>query len=72
MYKVYDEWPLIAREQYGSDLEPIDFDKITHIVFAGHGNSYLNDLFIGDLNFNSANIGQLINDFKLGKRQKVA
>ena len=46
MYKVYDEWPLIAREQYGSDLEPIDFDKITHIVFAGMGGSgAISDIF---------------------------
>ena len=46
MYEVYDEWPLIAREQYGSDLEPIDFDKITHIVFAGMGGSgAISDIF---------------------------
>jgi len=46
MYEVYDEWPLIAREQYGSDLEPIDFDKIAHIVFAGMGGSgAISDIF---------------------------
>ena len=26
-----------AREQNGSDLEPIDFDNIAHIVFADMG-----------------------------------
>jgi len=46
IYKVYDEWPQIAREQYESDLEPIDFDKISHIVFAGMGGSgAISDIF---------------------------
>jgi len=37
MYKVYDIWPQIAREQYETDLNGIDFDGITHVVFAGMG-----------------------------------
>jgi len=46
MYKVYDEWPQIAKEQYESDLESIDFDKISHIVFAGMGGSgAISDIF---------------------------
>jgi len=46
MYKVYDEWPQIAREYYESDLEPIDFDNISHIVFAGMGGSgAISDIF---------------------------
>lgn len=46
MYQVYDEWPLIAREQYESDLESIDFDKIEHVVFAGMGGSgAISDIF---------------------------
>jgi len=46
MCQVYDEWPQIAREQYESDLEPIDFDKIEHIVFVGMGGSgALSDIF---------------------------
>ena len=39
MYKVYDNWPQIAKEAYESDLEPIDFENIDHIVFAGMGGS---------------------------------
>lgn len=39
MYKIYDEWPQIARNVWESDLEVIHFDEINHIVFAGMGGS---------------------------------
>ncbi len=39
MYKVYDRWPQIAREFYESNLEPIDFKDIDHVVFSGMGGS---------------------------------
>jgi glucose/mannose-6-phosphate isomerase len=39
MYKVYDQWPNIARESYSSSQDVVDFDKIDHIVFAGMGGS---------------------------------
>jgi glucose/mannose-6-phosphate isomerase len=39
MYKIYDQWPKIAKDAYNSDLEPIDFKNIDHIVFAGMGGS---------------------------------
>ena len=39
MYKIYDQWPKIAKDAYDSDLEPIDFKNIHHIVFAGMGGS---------------------------------
>jgi len=39
MYKVYDIWPQIACEQYETDLNGIDFGKISHVVFAGMGGS---------------------------------
>ena len=39
MYKVYDQWPNIAREAYSSSQDVVDFDKIDHIVFAGMGGS---------------------------------
>ena len=39
MYKVYDKWPEIARESFESNQEPVDFDGIDHIVFAGMGGS---------------------------------
>jgi glucose/mannose-6-phosphate isomerase len=46
MYKVYDKWPEIARESYDSELEPLDFHDIDHIVFAGMGGSgAIGDLF---------------------------
>jgi len=46
MYKVYDRWPQIAKEAYESDLEPIDFENIDHIVFSGMGGSgALGDIF---------------------------
>ena len=39
IHKVYDNWPKIAREAYESDLEPIEFKYIDHIVFVGMGGS---------------------------------
>ena len=46
MHKVYDKWPEIAREAYESDLEPVDYNGIDHIVFAGMGGSgAIGDLF---------------------------
>ena len=39
MYVVYDKWPEIARESFGSDQDSINFDDIDHIVFAGMGGS---------------------------------
>jgi len=46
MYKVYDIWPQIAREQYETELSGIDFGKISHVVFAGMGGSgAISDIF---------------------------
>jgi len=46
MYKVYDRWPEIARESFESNQEPVDFDGIEHIVFAGMGGSgAIGDIF---------------------------
>ena len=46
MYKIYDKWPEIARESFESEQEPIDFQNIDHIVFAGMGGSgAIGDLF---------------------------
>ena len=39
MYKIYDQWPQISKDAYNSDLEPVDFKNIDHIVFAGMGGS---------------------------------
>jgi len=46
MFEVYDKWPEIAKQSYNSDLHPIDFEKINHIVFAGMGGSgAIGDIF---------------------------
>ncbi len=46
MYKVYDKWPEIAKESYNTDLAPVNFEKISHIVLAGMGGSgTINDIF---------------------------
>jgi len=46
IYKVYDIWPQIAREQYDTDLNGIDFGEISHVVFAGMGGSgAISDIF---------------------------
>ncbi|MEX0861691.1 SIS domain-containing protein [Nitrosopumilus sp.] len=46
MYKIYDSWPEIARKSFESHHEPVDFDNIDHIVFAGMGGSgAIGDMF---------------------------
>lgn len=46
IHKVYDNWAQIAKEAYASNMEPVSFQDINHIVFAGMGGSgSLGDLF---------------------------
>ena len=46
MYKIYDDWPNLAKKAYNSDLEPANFKNINHIIFAGMGGSgAMGDLF---------------------------
>jgi glucose/mannose-6-phosphate isomerase len=46
MYKVYDNWPNLAKDAYSSTLESENFEGIDHIVFAGMGGSgAIGDLF---------------------------
>ena len=46
MYKIYDDWPNLAKKAYDSDLESVNFKNIDHIVFAGMGGSgTIGDLF---------------------------
>ena len=50
MYKIYDDWPNLAKKAYASDLEPANFENIDHIVFAGMGGSgAIGDLFVSIL-----------------------
>tara|TARA_Y100001960_G_scaffold321693_1_gene396883 strand:+ start:1140 stop:1352 length:213 start_codon:yes stop_codon:yes gene_type:complete len=39
MYKIYDDWPNIARESYNEKYDKINVKDIDHIVFAGMGGS---------------------------------
>jgi glucose/mannose-6-phosphate isomerase len=39
MYKIYDNWPDIAKESYETNFKKIELFKINHIVFAGMGGS---------------------------------
>ena len=46
MYEVYDKWPQIARESFEAVQDPVNFDAINHIVFAGMGGSgAIGDIF---------------------------
>ena len=46
MYKIYDDWPNLAKKAYDSDLESVNFKNIDHIVSAGMGGSgTIGDLF---------------------------
>ncbi len=46
MYKIYDDWPNLAKKSYDSDLESVNFENIKHIVFVGMGGSgAIGDLF---------------------------
>jgi glucose/mannose-6-phosphate isomerase len=60
MYKIYDEWPKIARESFKSEQEPIDFQNIDHIVFAGMGGSgAIGDLFSSILSKSDIHVSQI-------------
>jgi len=46
MYAIYDKWPEIAKNAYHSNIEPISFKNVNHIVFVGMGGSgALADIF---------------------------
>jgi len=46
MYAVYDTWAQIAKESYSSNVQPVNFRNIDHIVFCGMGGSgAIGDLF---------------------------
>jgi glucose/mannose-6-phosphate isomerase len=57
MFKVYDKWPELAKENYKKSYEPISFENIDHIVFAGMGGSgALGDMFQAMLSKNSVHV----------------
>ena len=46
MYKVYDNWPDIARKAYEINLQPVDYSKVNNIIFSGMGGSgAIGDIF---------------------------
>ena len=46
MYSVFDKWPEIARKSFESKYDPINFDNVNHIIFAGMGGSgAIGDMF---------------------------
>ena len=46
MYKIYDDWPNLAKKAFDSGLESANFENIDHIVFAGMGGSgAIGDMF---------------------------
>jgi glucose/mannose-6-phosphate isomerase len=67
MHKVYDKWPEIAKDAFGSDFEPVDFENIDHIVFAGMGGSgAIGDLFNSILSKSSIHVS-LVKGYLLPK-----
>lgn len=46
MYKVYDRWPEISKNAYESNLQPVDYTGVNHIIFSGMGGSgAIGDIF---------------------------
>ncbi len=57
MHKVYDMWPKIAKESYFSNLPQIEYQKCSHIVFAGMGGSgAIGDIFSAILSKTSTHV----------------
>lgn len=67
MHKIYDMWPKIAKDSYKSNLEPIDFHDIDHIVFTGMGGSgAIGDLFYSILSKSNIHVS-LVKGYLLPK-----
>lgn len=67
MYKIYDKWPEIARQHYGTNFSEIDFGKITHVVFAGMGGSgTIGDIFASILSKTNVHV-EVIKGYLLPK-----
>ena len=57
MHEIYEKWPTIAHDSYNSDIEPVNFSKINHIIFSGMGGSgSLGDVFSSLMSQNSTHI----------------
>ena len=46
MFKVFDQWPQIAKDSFNNEISKVQLDKVNHIVFAGMGGSgTIGDIF---------------------------
>ena len=39
MFKIYDNWPNMAKESFKKDIQKFDIKNIDHIIFTGMGGS---------------------------------
>lgn len=67
MHQVYDRWPEIAKNAYNCGHNQIDFDGISHIVFAGMGGSgTIGDIFAAILSKTNIHV-TIVKGYRLPK-----
>ena len=67
MYKIYDSWPEMAEENYNEIIEKNNFQKSTHIIFAGMGGSgAISDIFAAILSKTNIHV-EVIKGYHLPK-----
>ena len=67
MYKIYDSWPEMAEDNYNEIIEKNNFQKPTHIIFAGMGGSgTISDIFAAILSKTNIHV-EVIKGYHLPK-----
>ena len=67
MYKIYDSWPEIAEENYSRMVKKNNFQKPTHIIFAGMGGSgTISDIFAAILSKTNIHV-EIVKGYRLPK-----
>ena len=67
MYKIYDSWPEMAEDNYNEIIEKNNFQKPTHIIFAGMGGSgTISDIFAAILSKTNIHV-EIIKGYHLPK-----
>src|SRR5437867_10352303 len=67
MHEIYDRWAQLARESYESKIDPVDFQGIDHIIFAGMGGSgAIGDIFSSILSKTNVHVS-IVKGFVLPK-----
>ena len=67
MYKIYDSWPEIAEENYSRIVKKNNFQKPTHIIFAGMGGSgTISDIFASILSKTNIHV-EIVKGYRLPK-----